>query len=415
MANGRIQSIITYLMIIVFAGMIGYVIWNQYSTIRQLNHNLSDIEVEKAELVKIFKKNKIQWGEYKKSHDSNIESIGELVSTLLKKGSLSKTELASLNEKLKTQDVPSKVLDTSVLDKKLNTKCPTLPLSDWEFHDYQRLTLEVMHQQKMHRFLWRPQETRPIQKVVILTDLHNPKMKQDEPLIALQANLLNHFVEEIHLLVEEPDWEATIGAIKRMINKEKITTFKMTKRWTPADAFKYANDNLKGKIVIMTNNDIIFDYTLINMREFPKDQKQMWAISRRRTTFDGRRGQPPIQFIEVHPDMCWSYVGSHDGYVFVPAISQAIIDDTGDFYLGEWGCENRILYAFAHAGYGTHNPCWRFNLWHYSTAYYKKNTNRRVSHGKSAVAYPTGAEPSFGMEFGWPSGISVREQDLSGL
>jgi len=248
-----------------------------------------------------------------------------------------------------------------------------------------------------------------IKKAILITDFYNPKERRDEPVIALQANLLNYFIEEIHLLTmtkalgsnsSEIDHLKSI-IMPKLINSEKIRIVETDHRMTVGEILEYANGNLKirGKPIILSNNDIIFDNTLINLEDFvtnPSEKLSMWGISRRRT-FHNHLDDPENPKIEIFADMCMEYVGSHDAFVFSTPVPSNVIGNTSDFTLGLWGCENRLLYAFHMEGYEVDNPCFKINLWHYSSKVYGKSVQRRVNEGeqRSMVKYPTKSKGTF--------------------
>jgi hypothetical protein len=270
--------------------------------------------------------------------------------------------------------------------------------------DYKKLTLEIALQQKLTRALWQPSNLQPIQKVVIITDIFNPPIRINEPLITLQANLLNYFVESI-VLLHTPDQD--ISWKTKLLNHEKLVFHQLKQRFTPGDAIEYANKNLKDKIVVMTNNDIMFDNTLINMRNFDKTKKTFWSLSRRRSLFDLRRGKKEENIYYYHQDLCFPYFTSHDAYIWSGHVESSIQEDLRQFHLGEWGCENRIIWNFKNAQYSTANPCSSINLWHYQSTYYPKPHDKKVNGGKTGAIPSDPIDPSLGFSMTWDPKMTI--------
>lgn len=270
------------------------------------------------------------------------------------------------------------------------------------FADYRQLFLEMMHQQKLMRSLIPKQGFPPIQKATLIVDFYNPPIRRNETLVVLQANILNPFIEKVIILAEGKE---DFGPVYNLIQAEKIQIVPFGKRFTPGEAFEYLNkqQELKGKIIISANSDIMFDLSLVNLRHFNVNKKSFWAISRRRSLFDVRP-----RYIHSHPDMCFRYLGSHDAFIFMPPVDPLTIRNTIDIYLGQWGYENRIIHGFQAAGYETHNPCFHINAIHYTTKEYPKQDETRVNEGgRSGIIQPNQPDPEWKMDVNWPGDLPI--------
>jgi hypothetical protein len=203
-----------------------------------------------------------------------------------------------------------------------------ISLLEKENIDYHQLIKEILIQKEIQKLIYNPNNL-SYNKIVLITDLYNNKERNNEIILTLQKNLLNFFIEEIHLILS-PDQNEEI--INTLINKEKIKIFKSKKiRLTFGDMFEHSNKYLNNKIVVISNNDIIFDETLIHVRDLKKNINETWIISRRRTIYNIKE----LKKIYIYNDMCFPYnSGSHDVFIFYQYINEGIINLSKDIYLG---------------------------------------------------------------------------------
>lgn len=69
----------------------------------------------------------------------------------------------------------------------------------------------------------------------------------------------------------------------------------------------------------MTNNDVYFDSTLINIRKLQPNQ--FYTLSRKKTILK------EYSFgMDFHYNMCHTYVGAHDAFIWKKEIPKEIID-----------------------------------------------------------------------------------------
>lgn len=247
--------------------------------------------------------------------------------------------------------------------------------------DFKQLNKEIMLQQQIYKSLYNQNNTNPIQKITLVVEAWNHPADPDKiTMVTLQSNLLNPFIEKVVLLCEKED----VSEYEKLIESQKIIYVKNSKRATIAQIL-YAINNIKElnqKIVMISNNDIIFDQSLINFRDFNTQKNVMWALSRRRSLYDLTYGVPKEDNIVHHPDMCFFYIGSHDSFAFKLPVSKALIEHNRDYYLGEFGSENRLIHSFAFHKYEVNNPCFKINAWHYQLSVYSSaKPKRRVNNG----------------------------------
>ncbi|MDX2000939.1 MAG: hypothetical protein SFW35_00775 [Chitinophagales bacterium] len=154
------------------------------------------------------------------------------------------------------------------------------------------------------------------------------RRRQKEYLYCLQKNLDNPLIDKVHLLME------TALTVPK---HPKLNAINWTKRPTYNDFFLVANDS-DATICLIGNTDIYFDETLTLATCIKENE--CFALTRWDVYHEG----------EIH-----LYSGaacSQDTWIF----RRPIRNIAGDFYLGKPGCDNRIAYEIASAGYHVTNP-----------------------------------------------------------
>lgn len=165
---------------------------------------------------------------------------------------------------------------------------------------------------------------RPINLIVQYYIDQSP-VRQAEIEKALENNIENEYITQIHLMLENPDDEKRI---LEKFKKEKLIVVKVGKRLRYKDAFEYASQHLKGQICILCNSDIYFDHTLRYL--FPVDMtSKVYALTRYDVRKDGT-----ILFNEWIAKLC------QDSWIFESPVP--VKDMQVDFCLGQPGCDNRL-------------------------------------------------------------------------
>jgi hypothetical protein len=146
-----------------------------------------------------------------------------------------------------------------------------------------------------------------------------------------------------------------------------------------ADAFRYANEHLPGKNVVICNSDIWLsdDFNKLSPQVF--DSKMVLALSR----WDDEECQGPTRD-RSHCDAA-TYLGSHDSFIFrapIPVDYSAI-----DFPTNAIGAENVVMWELARSGTALQNPCLALRTFHvdcHRTA--PGPTSSRINWGRTDVA-----------------------------
>jgi len=150
----------------------------------------------------------------------------------------------------------------------------------------------------------------------------------------LGRNLENERIGAVHVFLEDDLDPASHPALAH----PKARLVRHGRRVTFADLFGYARSELRGRRVIVANNDIFFDHTLARLDDDVLEGKLL-CLSRWDVQKDGS-----ARYFE-HP---WS----QDAWIF-----QAPVPDfPADWHLGLPGCENRLAHEAAQAGLALSNP-----------------------------------------------------------
>jgi hypothetical protein len=178
----------------------------------------------------------------------------------------------------------------------------------------------------------------------LLIEWYEPKsrLRKQEILEVLTRNINNSQIEKIHVFSQ----------LKLPIQHDKINLIHVNKRQKILDLIKWANINLIGNSVIISNNDIFFDQTI----NILNDKLEGYFITLTRwewnTTGTCQLAKMPHT--------------TQDSWIF-----KAPIIEFGNYYFGTLGCDN-VLAAEAFQYYKLSNPC------HYVKAYHLHNSNYRT-------------------------------------
>jgi len=145
-------------------------------------------------------------------------------------------------------------------------------------------------------------------------------------------------IDAVHLLLEnESDFDAT------KFNLPKIRPHLLGKRLSYRMALEFANSQLAGRVCILANSDVYFDYTLSRLA--PRSLVgRMLALSR----YDVKSNGTVLLNLFLAPV-------SQDAWIFIAPVDLGKMNV--DFTMGLLGCDNRIAYEFSQAGYTVVNPC----------------------------------------------------------
>jgi hypothetical protein len=180
------------------------------------------------------------------------------------------------------------------------------------------------------------------------SDLDGERSRELEQ--ALVNNINSEHIEKIHLFVDNEQSHNKLLDIINRTNTEKIHVIEIGKKPQYSDFFRYAIENLKNKISMVSNADIYFHEYDARLLELLKNNRWAYALTRHEHDFS----TPQMDY----------YVGSHDCYIFKPEdINEDIINHT-QFYQNSGGIESRIIKAFCDQNIKVFNPCKQIKIVH---------------------------------------------------
>lgn len=206
--------------------------------------------------------------------------------------------------------------------------------------------------------------------------IHNDNNRQKEILYCLKNNIKLGLFKQIILLNERIYTSDELG----LTNTEMkcIIQLNIKKRLTYSLAFKRIQKlNLKGYFVI-SNSDIFFDQSILNVRKSCLDQKKsIYTLLR----FEYLK-QKNIKHCKlfIHPRTNLPRNDSQDVWIyhsnFHPTNEQIL--NESNFQLGMPGCDNKITYILTNNGYICINEPWNVKTYHYHTTEIRNYTRNDV-------------------------------------
>ena len=192
----------------------------------------------------------------------------------------------------------------------------------------------------------------------------------------LFKNFHNKFIEKIYLLNDKIYDLSFTKDTKRKIVQHVIST-KENYKLKYDDAIQFINDNLKGKICILSNIDIYFDYSISKINYKNIDNK-CFALLR----YDESPSGVKIIFTRhgIPRD------DSQDCWIFKSPIHLPI--EKLDFSLGTLGCDSIFASIVHDFGLKVVNPAFDIITTHvHNTQFRTYNLDNRI-HGKYALIKP---------------------------
>lgn len=167
------------------------------------------------------------------------------------------------------------------------------------------------------------------------------EQRQKEIDFCLSDNLKNNYITDFYILDETGDIKET----------ERIHPITMSSRMTYKDYFKLISDKSgDNDINIFMNTDCCLDgNSASNLHQIKNNEA--WCLSR----WD-------ISSIEPFKASPYMVHNSQDAWI-VRGKPRDIVD--GNYHLGVPGCDNRIMWELAKAGYTIRNPALTVKLYHY--------------------------------------------------
>lgn len=194
--------------------------------------------------------------------------------------------------------------------------------------------------------------------------------RNEENAICLQKNMANELISKIYLVLQNDD-------VPILETNSKVEFIKLGKRPTFADFFNHANLNeeSKGKRRIIANSDIYFTSSLSYLDSFSLRNKVVTL-----TRWD-LKSNDDIVFYNKYL--------SQDVWIFDDLIPSSI----GNYFIGQHGCDNRLLHEISNAGFEIINPSLVIKSIHVhmsDSRPYFNDPNYKFVEGDYRYSYPSG-------------------------
>lgn len=187
---------------------------------------------------------------------------------------------------------------------------------------------------------------------LLTTSYIAPAVRMCELIECLERNLENRYIHNVHIAVEDPEEVYHKDApekLKKMLAHPKITVSHFGHRVTYRELFLYANQNLSGQIVMVSNADIWFEQSISHLLKAPLEGVLV-CLSR-----DDRSNVAQRASV------------SQDTWIFLAPIKTFDCD----WFLGPRGSDNKLAYAASKAGLKLINPCLAIRAVHVHRSNYR--------------------------------------------
>lgn len=203
------------------------------------------------------------------------------------------------------------------------------------------------------------------------------KQRNEEYNTCLLYNLKHDNIEKLHLFVED---KHSLNILNNILEnnsqfKNKVNIILFNKQPLYSDFFKYSNENLKNKIVMITNSDIYLENSnndiLIN---YIKKKNNVFCLTRHE--YDNNN-----YLID-------KYCCSHDSFIFQSPLNNDIIEKS-NFYQNIEGSENLIIFLLFKNNYKLFNPCFQFKIKHLHKSGVRCYKDNRINNTSYMKDYKT--------------------------
>lgn len=148
------------------------------------------------------------------------------------------------------------------------------------------------------------------------------KEREDENTQCLLRNIENPLIEKIHLILQGSDRP-------NIPSTDKVNFISHGRRPKFRELFAMANALEDGVIRMVSNSDIYFNASL-RLMDQALEKWDVLALTRWDVVEEGK-----LQFFHNFKSQdCWIYTKPLD------------LDGMGDYYIGQYGCDNRLLHEF---------------------------------------------------------------------
>jgi hypothetical protein len=187
--------------------------------------------------------------------------------------------------------------------------------------------------------------------------------RQHEFLTCIERNANNRAIAEVRVFVEQKVDRGQLLTEWPQLRSPKVRIEIAGKRLTYRYLFAYANQQVPGRRVIVSNSDIFFDHTLERLADYDL-AGCLICLSR----------------CDVLADGSWrlfEFESSQDAWIFDAPIREFACD----FHLGVLGCDNRLAWEARKAGLVLANPSRSIRAHHLHLTGIRRYTEAERLHG----------------------------------
>lgn len=184
----------------------------------------------------------------------------------------------------------------------------------------------------------------------------------------LNINLNNPLIERIHLYVDD---DKAVQYLNNL-NNEKINIIEI-KKPLYSDLFKYAFDNLKNKICMVTNSDIYLHEIDTNVLNILNQDNIVFSLTR----YEYDLTSPLID----------KYYGSHDCFLFKSPLNYSLIENIKHVQ-HQWNSEGIVLYELNRINAKIFNPCRQIKIVHLHKSDIREDGRIRICPNKYILVSP---------------------------
>ena len=171
--------------------------------------------------------------------------------------------------------------------------------------------------------------------------------RNNELVQAFKNNVYSPYIEAIHLFVDDEEALERLQEIMETFDeehKQKVEIICNGKQALYYDYFRYADNDLQGKICMITNADIyIHSLEEKLIRYLQKTDNAVYALTRHEH--------------DLTHDLIDNYCGSHDSFIFKSPLTPNDYIDKLHFIQNVWGSEAKTLTELYERNIKIYNPC----------------------------------------------------------
>eukprot|EP01114_Cavostelium_apophysatum_P021892 TRINITY_DN775_c0_g2_i1.p1 TRINITY_DN775_c0_g2~~TRINITY_DN775_c0_g2_i1.p1 ORF type:complete len:691 (+),score=150.29 TRINITY_DN775_c0_g2_i1:93-2165(+) len=186
----------------------------------------------------------------------------------------------------------------------------------------------------------------------------DPDLEVNIASAALQENLNSPYIRSVHARIASADPKY----FETRFNGEKGKIIDGSGKFTVGEAIKYANEHLKGSVVLITkNSDVYFDSSIRNLLQMSERADSKLAY-----------------FLSPQIEECRDYRGVHDVIAFYAPLPQNIAEETLELDFDATDLEERLVEILQKEKVAVLNPCKQIRAFHLQDRKSDRKTNRNL-------------------------------------